>query len=365
MANFQHREYLGTVTASTGFSLNKYSVNPGVASTFPWLGQVANNFEKYKINRMSFVFNSTASDSVTAGTNSSVGVLILGASYDSADPDFASRFEMLNYRGTRSQKLSSSFQFPVDTRMFQQQNLWVRDGPPPANTDIRLYDACTFFLATDAAQGIFACGELWVVYDIDLMGPKLYDTLSLSANLARFEGDTATQACPLGNAAITGGPYTIMNTMGAWITPDTENVSGRWNTIHVPTSPENEYFKITLLYKSVANDFITGRNPAILGLLVNCTALNYYLNNTDVMFNSAGQTASAVFAVYVFRITTVQQNLPTKVNLSLAAGSMQPGSTPMNCICEVIQIPTAWRNLRSAGTGTIANIDVSPFRNPA
>jgi hypothetical protein len=359
MANFQHREYLGTVNATTGFALTKYSVNPGVSSTFPWLGQVANNFEKYKINRMSFVFNSTASDSVTNGSNSSVGVLILGASYDSADPDFASRFEMLNYRGTRSQKLSSSFQFPVDTRMFQQQNLWVRDGPAPVNTDIRLYDACTFYLATDAAQGGYACGELWVVYDIDLMGPKLYDTIQTITNYARFEGDAAISTCPLGNAGVTGGPYTIANTMGVWLSGNAETLINVWNTIHVPNLEENKYFRVLLVWRDSANTTTAGRAPPAYTTLTNCTNQNFFNNNTQNLGNSATQTVNVMMRQDVFKITTVGTGLPVKVQLDnglvLAGGQL-------NCYIEITAIPTSWLLLRSAGTGITTNIDIAPIR---
>jgi hypothetical protein len=355
MANFQHREYLGTVAASTGFSLQKYSVNPGVSSTFPWLGQVANNFEKYKINRMSFVFNSTASDSVTNGSNSSVGVLILGASYDSADPDFASRFEMLNYRGTRSQKLSSSFQFPVDTRMFQQQNLWVRDGPPPANTDIRLYDACTFYLATDAAQGIFSCGELWVVYDIDLMGPKLYDTLGLASGVTHWEGPSVTSASPLAASTSTTGAYEIVNTLGAWMSPDVEG-SFNWNTLHFPCSVENQYMYVTCTWRDSTGATVAGRQPPGLQALVNCSVPLWVENNTADMKSNNGQTTNILVFHQLIKITDPTPGKVTKLTFS----SVGAFSTNMTCVTVIAVVPYNFGGVLKNGSGKTTNIDKPP-----
>ena len=50
-----HVERFATVSpTSSVFAVTSYSLNPGLASIFPWLSDVANRFEKYKFSKISF-----------------------------------------------------------------------------------------------------------------------------------------------------------------------------------------------------------------------------------------------------------------------------------------------------------------------
>jgi hypothetical protein len=73
-----HREYLKDFTGTTGFSLNTFSLNPGLADTFPWLSTVASSYQEYKFHGLVFEFRSLITDFVTGGAP---GVIIMATNY--------------------------------------------------------------------------------------------------------------------------------------------------------------------------------------------------------------------------------------------------------------------------------------------
>lgn len=54
---FRYREYIGDLNTSTGFSLTSFNLNPGLNSTFPYLSQLAVNFQEYRFHGLCFYLN--------------------------------------------------------------------------------------------------------------------------------------------------------------------------------------------------------------------------------------------------------------------------------------------------------------------
>lgn len=70
-----HREYIGDVITSGtagAFKTNTYYINPGLNKTFPWLSQIAQNFESYRMLGCAFEFKSMSSDALNS-TNTALG----------------------------------------------------------------------------------------------------------------------------------------------------------------------------------------------------------------------------------------------------------------------------------------------------
>lgn len=91
----RHREYIGDIIGSTAFSINKWNLNPGDETTFPWLANLAANFEKYRPVGIIFEFKSTSADSLNS-TNTALGTVMMCPRYNavsSSDPQ--SKMEML------------------------------------------------------------------------------------------------------------------------------------------------------------------------------------------------------------------------------------------------------------------------------
>lgn len=199
-----HREYIQDITQTTAFALNKFSINPGLPATFPWLSTIAPCFDQYEILGCLFQYRSTASDFGTT-TNMAMGTVIMSTEYDTVDQDYASKIEMENAQYTMSGKPSADMIHPIecDPTLVGPSGLkYVRTGNVPSGADVRLYDHGKFFLATtgmpaDGGQ----IGELWVTYKIAFYKPQLSGGLGVQTDYLNHAG-SVDGFHPLGNPTV-------------------------------------------------------------------------------------------------------------------------------------------------------------------
>ncbi|QMW68741.1 capsid protein [Crucivirus-264] len=179
------QEYLGDVVTplqvgnSSPFDVTTYVINASNPRTFPWLSQIAQNFEQYEMEGMLFGFRTTSADLVTNGTNNlQLGTVIMATQYDVADPNFASKGEMLNYQFSTSVKPSQPAIHMIECDPRQTSVNLLYTGTAAAGTDPRLYNLGRFSIATQGFQGSgIVIGELHVTYQVRLLKPKLWTTL--------------------------------------------------------------------------------------------------------------------------------------------------------------------------------------------
>lgn len=187
----RRQEYVGDVllAADGAFRISEGHINPGLSNLFPVLNQIACCFESYQIHQLAFVYKTTCSDSIL-GTLPSVGTVNMVIRYDALTAPFTSKLQMNNYFRCCSFKPTQSFAVRYDPASFSTHQKggyhshtsvpqwYVRNGPVPAGADARLYDAGILSIATEGAVGAVAnqkVGEIWVVYAIGLMTPKMGD----------------------------------------------------------------------------------------------------------------------------------------------------------------------------------------------
>lgn len=172
----QHREYLGQVSASTAFSIGRYDINPGLTASFPWLAQIAQNFEQYRFRGLVYHYKSTTSDSIATATNDlGFGQVMMATDYDSNDPDYQSTIEMLNSMFANSTKPSNDLLHAVECAPDSQpyKLYFVRVGSLPANADIKTYDLGKFQFGTEGmATDYVGMGQLWCTYDVEFFKPQ-------------------------------------------------------------------------------------------------------------------------------------------------------------------------------------------------
>jgi hypothetical protein len=215
-----HREYIQDIVSGAGtpsaFTINSFPLNPGQPSTFPWLAQIAANYEEYDILGMVFEFISTSGESV-ASTNTSLGTVIMATEYDPTKPAFASKQAMENYSFAVSCKPSCSMLHAVECKKARTPvaQLYVRTG---ANTgsDLRWTDFGNFYIATVGmpAAGTFL-GELFVTFKVRLLKPRLPITLGFGGQIAsnHTSRSGAVSASPLGTTTVvTFGPMPLIVT---------------------------------------------------------------------------------------------------------------------------------------------------------
>jgi len=178
-----HREYVADVFGpeSAGIFQNvTYGINPALPETFPWLSQIAANYEEYTIKQLIFTFRSTVSDFVAS--NGQVGTVIAATQYNANDAPFASKQDMMEYAGAVSAKVSEGMMAGVEcdpNQMSGAPGKYTRAGPVPSNEDVKTYDLGTFNIATSNTPAQFnnqAMGELWVSYTVELRKPKFFVT---------------------------------------------------------------------------------------------------------------------------------------------------------------------------------------------
>lgn len=204
-----HKEYIADIlsdaTANT-FKIQKFPIQPGNSLTFPWLSQVAANFQEYRFHGVVFHFRSMSADALNS-TNTALGQVIMSTEYNSAAPDFASKPEMENAQYSNSIKPSDSCLHLIECARASSvlSNLYVRtDDVDTSSEDVRFYDLGNFFIASNGCQGTSVnLGELWVSYEVELLKPKIWGELGETNDYFNAYTVTGvTNALPLGTAAL-------------------------------------------------------------------------------------------------------------------------------------------------------------------
>lgn len=205
---FQHREYLQDLTSSTGFTNVQYPLNPGLASSFPFLSAIASNFEKYRWHGLSF-YSRTMSGTAVGSTSTALGTIIMATQYNANASAFQNKAEMENAQGAVSGAPCYDLMHgvecaPKDTPI---ERLYVRTGGVPSGQDQRLFDLGLTNIAVVGCQSAAnnVISELWVTYDVELIQPKVPTGAGLNLALTdhfQLDSKTMTSAAPLGTGVV-------------------------------------------------------------------------------------------------------------------------------------------------------------------
>lgn len=157
----KHSEYVSDVAGSTDFSVAKFRVNPADVFSFPWMSNIAANFEKYRFRKLKFSLKPQA-------PSTTPGVVMMAFDYDPTDPAPSSKADMLQYDGAvRVNSWGSQ-----DMSMKQIPALLTSRASPTASADIRLTDAANLFIATQGQSNTNPISELWAEYEVELIIPQ-------------------------------------------------------------------------------------------------------------------------------------------------------------------------------------------------
>lgn len=249
-----HREYLGDIVSSSSantFKLQAFPINPGSAITFPWLSQVASNFQEYRMEGLVFEFRSMSADALNS-TNTALGSVILATNYNASDENFSSKSEMENSQFGQSVKPSDSCLHLIECARSSSvlSELYIRDGTAASNDDDRFYDLGKFQIATTGLQGTNVnLGELWVSYQVCLMKPLLEDAIGNDVLYAHFNDATGVDNdSPLGTSNSEPNPgFSLIG-----LNPDgttSPRVDGTGTVLFVPQFSVKKTYLITMIWK--------------------------------------------------------------------------------------------------------------------
>jgi hypothetical protein len=172
-----HREYImDVITSATAgaFKIETFPIQPALPLTFPWLANIAANFDEYELNGMIFEFKSNSYDAL-ASTNTASGTVIMTTQYNVLALNFVNKQQMEQYDFTCSSKPSVDLIHPIECARGQTPiNVLSTRVQDVKEGDLRLYDFGNFNIATVGMQGSAVnVGELWVSYDVSLYKPRL------------------------------------------------------------------------------------------------------------------------------------------------------------------------------------------------
>lgn len=226
VVHIAHREYLGDINPSSDFRVTSFPLNPGMSQTFPWLSQLASSYEEYYFKNLTFHFRSMSSSSILslAGSNTSLGTVILSTEYNAVLPKFTTKNQMENHQFAASVKPSQNVSHKIQCHPQHTplNKLFVRNSPPESGTDKRLYDLGNFQIATQGMQQSisdtvnFSIGELWVSYDVCFMKPKISDTPISGSDLFEvvYDGATASKLVTSENPFTSSEPVAYPGSSG-------------------------------------------------------------------------------------------------------------------------------------------------------
>lgn len=347
MIEILHTEYVDDFysQAITGMSkIDDYGINPGNAELFPWLSQIALQFQKYKFKQLMMEYVPLVSEatSTTAATLLSMGAVVMAIEYDAASPFYTAKNEMENSEGAVSSKPSSGCTIGVECKpqfnplatLYVSSNTGITSSGISGG-DVRLQNLGTFgigsFGVPTASSTPVALGEIWVSYRCCLIAPILSNGAQiLTAHLVSSGSGGATSGKPGTTAPFGGGVTpTIQPSLstGSSLVGVTVAVDG---TITFPTFISNgQYMLLYSVAGTMADLSYTGfTNP------VNCTLLTSWAN------------ASANFSA-----SQVGSSLPgysSEQSLMMAGvvDILSPGSTSASIRLTTVVIPTnGWFDL--------------------
>jgi hypothetical protein len=175
------QEFIFDVIAGTtdGFAIanggNPFPLNPGQATTFPWLSTIARQWEKYRFNWIEVEYMREVSEFATAGT---IGKVMVHLDLNAGDPGPASKNQVLDTdeRLLMSGMPCENFKRRIPGKLLHPTGLplYVRPGGLPGASDIKTFDCANIWVSTaGTSDATTKLGELHIRYSVVLEVPVL------------------------------------------------------------------------------------------------------------------------------------------------------------------------------------------------
>jgi len=159
-----NREFVTEVTGNTVFAVTEFTTQPGLATSFPWLSQIANTHQRYHVRKLTYTY-------VPLAATSERGRVILAFAIDPLDQTPISKSELFQYPTSTESSIWSTNKLVVNP-MSRNDTLFTRAGIVD-DTDIKTYDLGKLFVgASNTADDTTKIGEIFVDYEIELSVPK-------------------------------------------------------------------------------------------------------------------------------------------------------------------------------------------------
>jgi len=201
----RRREYIGDINGSSTFAVTSYADNPGLPGTYPWLSDIATNYEQYEVLSRSFCFETEAPTSAT-------GAVILSYDYDTLDSAPVDKTAALLVKDSvRTAPWQSSRLVLKAADLKRRGKLYTRPGSV-SSSDLKTYDLGKLSVSTQGQAGTTVVGELWFEYVIKLHIAQQRSSPGVTVSSGGTVSKTAifgTAATYVGNTPVTGSASTL------------------------------------------------------------------------------------------------------------------------------------------------------------
>lgn len=267
--------YATITSGSSPFHVDRFDLNPALLSTFPFLSQIAQNFELYEFQGLLFQYKPTSGEFGSNNSNA-LGKVVLCTNYDPDAANFTSSIVMENYDYACSTKPSSGCVHGVECKPSQRSvtQLYTRTGDSTKQrifTDLGSFQIASEGIPSSVAQDVLI-GELWVTYTVKLSRAKLFASIGESILHAAFQLSIGTN---LGNKTVSADSDNTMalNTL----TPNGLEIQFPTTGGTATTKPVvfgNGYQGKRILVTTYSNLTITANYRLLAANLVNCTLIS-------------------------------------------------------------------------------------------
>jgi len=183
-----HRELLNpAVTAHSSFTVESvYPIQPGLASSFPWVSTIGANYEQYTIHTLKYHF-------VPFVATSTAGTIMMMVDYNAQDPQPTTETQFMDHPKAVSAPIWEPFTFVVDVKEFRALGTRRYIRPTAVAGDLKTFDLGRFYIASDNSI-TSPCGKLYVEYDIEFFTPQLEPSTGLTPVNTSVTYKTSPQA---------------------------------------------------------------------------------------------------------------------------------------------------------------------------
>lgn len=199
-ARHAKREYIGQLSGAAAFTtIVNELINPGNTYLFPWLSYIAPAFERYKFERLRFIYKSTCSDGI-AGTNTNIGTVNM-VYIDNCETPIPENYSVFrNYSNNSSCRINDDQTLIVQRPLIQRLRLeqipgmdiisnqrgWLFNTSTLQTDDLSDYYIGRLVIAMQGCQFTDVVGELYVDYDVTLGISKLIEPPPEPSSLLRW-----------------------------------------------------------------------------------------------------------------------------------------------------------------------------------
>lgn len=232
----QHEELIGSITGTVAFTCSPlYSLNPGIISTYPWLGTQAQGWEQYWYHDVKIKY-------LTRTGSTTPGSFYMAVDYDAADTAPGGEQSISTYTSVKETAPYREVTLTLRPEYLKAKK-FVRTGFLGPNLDVKTYDIGNLILATVDGTTV-PWGKVWISYDVEFFQPQAIipsvQTMTLSAALNSTYTPTTTAQFgifPFSNIVPPSNVNVAVNQSGG--------MSWSWNgagvtSVFIPTGAEVE-----------------------------------------------------------------------------------------------------------------------------